>query len=288
MAFENWSTQIGKTVILAAAVAGIWMASLPQAFASDGGEVLGRLTVGGSSLSMDGYHYQETLMADLVADAVREAAGTEIAMVNAGDLTGKSLRVGDVTWEHIHNVIREDQTLAVVDITAPQLAELLEAAVSAVTVDVPTETIDREMSASAAFVSVSGISFIYNAGARSGERIMTVYDETGREIDLSDTDRTFSLAASEHMLSGGYGLPEMGIDTPLDVTLTEAVADYFRVNGEIAQCRTGRITAAGTVEGPIISQVPMLAIVGVIVVITAFRLFATRRKDEFGPVDVRG
>ena len=70
-------------------------------------------------------YYRESNIGNLVADLMREEAGSDIAMMSSGS-TRVDLNKGPVTVENVTNVFPFTDTLNVVKISGKQLDELLE------------------------------------------------------------------------------------------------------------------------------------------------------------------
>jgi len=105
-------------------------------------EVVCELPVSVPTLSTEYPGSDVSCLGCIVADAVRGASGAEVALVNSGDLAG-DLSQKTVTREDVRNVFREDRPLAVAALSAEELAQVLEHALSCIVVDSETERIDR-------------------------------------------------------------------------------------------------------------------------------------------------
>ena len=157
------------------------------------------------------------------ADAARLAAGTELAILNGGELGG-DLAAGETTWAEIQAVLPSDYPLARVTVTAEELWQMLEWGVSRTVLDEQLK-IDREASCFEGFPQVSGFRFTYDMSAPMGERVYSVTLDSSEELDRTDGEREFTLCATDYMLSGGYGypVPERPVQT-LELTCAEAMA----------------------------------------------------------------
>ena len=186
-----------------------------------------------------GCNTSEMALCDVIADATRASGGTELAIINGGDVI-HNLDGGETTWGDIRFLFSEDRALGVTEITGAELLELLEHGVSHATVDMSTETLDLEASAFDGFPQISGFSFSYDPSAPEGLRIVSMELDGGKNIT---SDMTLRLTAPIFMLEGGYGYPALEYQ-PMDVTLSEAMGRYY--GGEtLPEFRTGRITCIG-------------------------------------------
>ena len=218
----------------------------------------------------------------LAADAVRDFSGADIALVNAGDLAG-GLSAGTLTHADLASVFTEDRTLAVAEMTGGDLISVLEHAVSHVTVDPSTELVDMEASRFDGFCQISGLTFTYDASAPAGERVSRVSLSDGTELG---EDTVLTVCATSDMLGGAYGFPEFS-SSPLDATLSDALAEYLRNNPSPAYGRGDRINAIGmrkTALGiPGITRWTIFAAsVVLIVIVLFFRMRLKNYDKKFG------
>ena len=165
--------------------------------------------------------YRQCSLGDAAADALRKYLGTDIAIVNGGDLLG-NLQPGDTTTEDLNACLREGRTLAVAEITGAELYQIMESALSH-TVITDKREFDAELSAHGAFPQISGFRVSYNPGWPAGERISRM---TFQDKPVEKDDR-LTLAATVYMLDGGYDLPEIEGYTARSETLTDVMAAYI-------------------------------------------------------------
>lgn len=197
----------------------------------------------------------ETTLGLAAADALRYVSGAEIAIVNGGDLCG-GLGDGARTYGTVRAAFSEDREIAVAKVTPKQLCAMLEVGVSHIIVDSETSLIEREQSAFEGFPQVSGFWFQYDAAGPTGKRIMHVRLDGEGELDLTDDTRLITIAATSYMFAGAYSFPEMEDVSSLNVTLSEALAEYI-ASGKDADMGTGNnISTAGSRDEPLISLVP--------------------------------
>ncbi|MGI5971176.1 MAG: 5'-nucleotidase C-terminal domain-containing protein [Oscillospiraceae bacterium] len=215
------------------------------------------------------------------ADAARYFSGADFAIVNGGDLV-RDLNQGKVLWEDVEAVFAEERALAVAEITPAELKEILEESVRHIALDPVTEFIDREHSDYPGFAQVSGFSFVFDASAPAGERIFSISLPDGNGLDITDDKTLYTLAASEYMLSGGYGYESVGGHTPLNATLADALAKYVAESPEaIADGDYTRIEAIGCADDTIVLHISKPVIVlGVIVLMIVISMFIRRRPKQ--------
>ncbi len=259
------------------------------AFAYAPGDVLGELpanlfaTEGDTLESMLDSTTIESQLGRAAADAVRLAAGSDIAVVNGGDLES-NLRGGNVTWEQICSAFPEGRQLAVAEITPRELKSMLEAAVSRVVVD-DGEHIDHDKSSNGAYPQISGFTFTYDISYLPGDRVRSI-ELDGESLALDDGERLITLAATEYMLSGGYDMPAEEHEL-LDLDLRRAFAAYVASGIPEPDNSPGneRITIHGTKDFQLFDRIPgatalVLALIGIIVLAELLRGERPAGRDE--------
>lgn len=215
----------------------------------------------------------EMELCDTVADAVRSACNTQISIVNGGDFI-HNLEGGEATWGDILFLFSENRTLAVAEISGADLLEILEYGVSHAVVDMSAETLDIEASSFDGFPQISGFSFAYDPTAQVGQRIVSAELSDGT---LISADMTLTLAASEYMLSGGFGYPAVAYQST-GITLAEAMAQYFD-GGTIGDPTMRRITHIGLSDRFTVSR-SKIAFVSVAGVMACFCFGKIRKKSK--------
>ncbi len=196
----------------------------------------------------------ESLVGDVVTDAMRDRYGTDFAITNSGGL-------------------RADLTCPVVDnptdfcpppdggdheITAGSVLTVLPFGNSVVTLTVTgaelKEHLERGVSAmpgiSGRFAQVSGLCFTYDIDAAVGSRVTgAVFQNpdgtcSATAVDLT-AGSTYTLAENDFMSSGGDGYPvDIGSAVTRDL-LDQVTADYIAAKTVISPTIDGRITCVG-------------------------------------------
>lgn len=176
----------------------------------------------------------EAAIGNLVADAMRAAAGAEIALTNAGAIRGNEtypagaeLRRRDILSE-----LPFGNSIVVVEATGAELAAMLEHGFS--TVGEP----------SGRFPQVSGLRVAYSGRASPGRRL--------RSVEIGDKpvepERRYRLAANNFMLAGGDGYSMLAEGrvvvgaTDGKLVATE-VMDYVQTRKVVSPRVEGRIVA---------------------------------------------
>lgn len=240
-------------------------------------QVIGTLSQAPESITDADPTIEENELGDLVADAVKNQTGADIALINGGDFIN-SLGSGEVTYGELLDLFTENYELGLATMTPKELKAVLELSVSQLQVDTDTERIDTQNSKSEGFLQISGLLVKYDASAPVGERVLKMTLTDGTELDLEDTTTNLNVAATAYMLSGGYGYDTVSFETISDLTIAEAVADYIGENPDLQLDETDRITVIGVRGKSIIDMIsPQLLLIGCAVliffaVITQFKL----------------
>ncbi len=171
----------------------------------------------------------ETNLGDLCADALREATGADIAILNGGGIRSGIGR-GDITMGDILNVFPFNNTLCVVEATGQQILDALEWGAR----NVPDEN--------GAFLQVSGLSYeidsTVDSGCQSDENGMCTGIEGNRRVkkvrvgdEELDPGKTYSLAGSSYILidrGDGFTFFENApVLNDLDLIDHQALIDYL-------------------------------------------------------------
>jgi len=142
---------------------------------------------------------EEMPLGNLVADAIRWAAGTELAFTNGGGIRDV-LEAGDVTKGDIISVLPFGNYVVTLEVTPAILRDAMENGVSA-------------LPGGGRFPQVSGFAFTFNPDAEDGERIISI-SVNGEYLDLNDTTTVFTLATNNFIAAGGDAYA-MFVDLPV-------------------------------------------------------------------------
>lgn len=142
-----------------------------------------------------GVRTQETNLGDLVADALKAAAGSDIAVTNGGGIRA-SVDIGDITYGELNAVLPFGNLVTKIEVTGKQIVEALEFGAQSC----PT--------AAGGFLQVAGLEFEIHTYVEygKGERIQNV-KVNGAPIDLN---KTYTLATNDFMAAGGDGYEMFG------------------------------------------------------------------------------
>jgi len=172
-------------------------------------------------------------LGDLVADAMRSAAKSDVAFVSPGSLRA-DLPSGPITWGMLYSVMPFGNTVVRISMTGEQIQRLLEEQWYGANAQVPK------------ILKVSGMSYLYNGSRPAGRRVVAVYDARGGHLDAA---RRYQVAVSDFLADGGdhYGAFSEATDrAPVgrDIDVVEA---YLRaVSGNLVPPSDARITRVDT------------------------------------------
>jgi 2',3'-cyclic-nucleotide 2'-phosphodiesterase (5'-nucleotidase family) len=177
---------------------------------------------------------EETSFGDLVADAVREAAKADVALVNAGATHPATATVEGGDLEPLTGLlVCPDEKIAALSLTGQQVLQALERGLSAL----PTP--------SNGFLQVSGLKVTFAAGAPAGARVRTAtVPQTGKPVD---PQAKYRVAALLSLAKGGQGyFMVFGRDAVVetqDTGVRDALEAYASVTKRLTALQTGRLEA---------------------------------------------
>ncbi len=132
---------------------------------------------------------QETNLANLVADAIRQEAGADVALMNSGGIRGNRVYpAGPLTRRDLVSVHPFGNVVCTVELTGESLLRMLNIGVG----NLPAVT-------SGQFPAVSGVTFRVVLANRSGDRVRDLR-VNGAPVDPT---KTYTLAVPNYVLNGG-------------------------------------------------------------------------------------
>ena len=127
----------------------------------------------------------ESALGNLIADAHREAMGTDFAFVNPGGIRA-NLRAGQITWGELFTVQPFKNPLIKMELTGQQIYDLLNQQFA------PYQTYDR-------ILQVSGLSYCWDARRPDNDRIIEIR-QGGAAIDRTVT---YTVTVNSFLAEGG-------------------------------------------------------------------------------------
>lgn len=200
----------------------------------------------------------ESLVGNVVTDAMRARYNTDFAITNAGglraDMTCPTLDsptdfcppfVGpnyDITAGSILTVLPFANEVVTVEVTGAELKAQLENGVS------------RMPAINGRFAQVSGLCFTYDIDAAVGDRVTSVVYQNADGscsidvVDLSDT-AMYSLAQNDFMAVGGDGYLDLSSRMVTQELMDQVVTEVIAIGGLISPVLNGRITCTASAGG---------------------------------------
>lgn len=180
---------------------------------------------------------EETAFGNLLADALRNAAGTDAAIVHAMAFRANALiPVGTVDDTAMRNSLASpSRRIAVLKLTPAQLRGVMQRALT------------RYPNPNPAFLHVSGLTVTFDSTKPATARVVGIA-LGGKALDLADAKTQLTVAMPHELALGAVGyLADFTTDVTkslelAEVTVLDAVAKEFaRQNGEIAPAPEGRL-----------------------------------------------
>ena len=175
----------------------------------------------------------ETAFGNLLADAMREATGADIALSNGGGIRGDTVYPPGtkLTRKTVLTELPFGNKTVVLRVTGAQVRAALENGVS------------RAEHPSGRFPQVSGLAFSFDGRKLPGERVTRV---TVGGAPLDDA-RTYTLATNDFLARGGddyrvFKAAEVLVDSASGKLMAGQLIDHIVVAGTVAPAIEGRIT----------------------------------------------
>ena len=179
---------------------------------------------------------EEATMGNLIADAMRDATGADIALMNGGGIRG------DRTYDAGAKMTRRDiltelpfgNITMVTELPGSQVLAALENAVSQVE------------KGAGRFAQVSGLTFAFDASAEPGKRVSEVM-VAGAPLEEG---KTYTVAVNDYILGGGDGYSSLGGGKIITGTgggqlMANDVMAYVEKMGTVKPAVEGRIRKLG-------------------------------------------
>lgn len=176
---------------------------------------------------------QEAAIANLFADAIREATGADVSIMNGGGI--RASRIYDpgteLTRRDIQSELPFGNSTVVIEVTGQDIIDALENGFSQIE------------NGAGRFPHVSGMAVRYDPTQEPGNRVVEV-SRDGAPIDPS---ATYTLAVNDYVAGGGDGysmFPDKRrlVDEYAAILMTVQVFDYISRHGEVSPMVEGRLT----------------------------------------------
>ena len=170
---------------------------------------------------------RESNLGDIVADAMRDATGAQIAFQNGGGIRA-DIPKGPITLETVFTTVPFDNDLVSMDLTGEQIRELLERSV-----------LSENM------LQVSGIQIVYDLSKPAGAKVASV-EVAGKPMAAL---ATYRVVTNDFLASGGnqFNIFKKGRNISSGPSQRDAVADYIRKNSPMNVQARNRIVFKNSV-----------------------------------------
>ena len=192
---------------------------------------LGRITAPMNSLRTD-VRTAEIALGNVIADALRESLGADMAVVNSGSIRGyRHYAAGTVlTRKDIQNELPFGSTPMVVEITPAELTAMMEQSLSGV-----EDVAGR-------YLQISGFTVVYDLHQPVGRRVISI-SRYGEPL----TEAVYDLVITDYLKKGGDGytmFPAKDIKSVPDHVpyVSSLVSDYIERKSTIKPQVEGRLT----------------------------------------------
>jgi 2',3'-cyclic-nucleotide 2'-phosphodiesterase (5'-nucleotidase family) len=163
---------------------------------------------------------QEATLGNLVADALKSAAGTDMALVNASQIRPLDLPAGAITEEQIASALAyPDEPMARITLKGSQVRACLERGLSLV--PLPNK----------GFLQISGLKVKFDSRLASGTRVTEATTLDGKPLEAT-RDYKVAMPSSLAKGAGGYFmvLNSAPVET-LETSMKQAVVSYVSAKG---------------------------------------------------------
>ena len=185
---------------------------------------------------------EECLLGNLIADAILEETGADIALQNSGSIRA-NIDAGEITLSEMLTTLRFDHLISAFELSGADVLAALENSVSLIQLDEDNNPMVD--GASGRFMQVAGLRYVFDAAQEVGSRIVSAEVMQDGEYAAIDPAAIYSIATNDFIRAGGDGysvLADNAID-PYDYgsPLDQVVADYIAANSPISVELEGRI-----------------------------------------------
>ncbi|WP_058304686.1 bifunctional metallophosphatase/5'-nucleotidase [Gorillibacterium timonense] len=193
----------------------------------------GKAVVGHSKVELDGMRThvrtEETNLANLITDAMREEGKADLALLNGGGIR-ESISKGDITLYDVGKPLPFVNSLMTVEVEGEKIYEAIERGLRAWPYG----------SSNGGFLQVSGIAYTFDGSKPAGKRLVSV---TMNDQPL-DKEKKYKVATNDYLVTGGDNFTEFENAKRLSkgALLRDVLAAYLKEKGTVSPETEGRIT----------------------------------------------
>jgi 5'-nucleotidase len=168
----------------------------------------------------------ETNLGNLIAEALKDVAGSDVALTNGGGIR-TSIDVGDITKGEVLTVLPFGNTVRVIELTGADLIAAIENGLA------------EAPEANGAFPHIAGMTVEYDSSKEAGSRVVSLMVD-GVAVDEA---ATYTLATNDFLVAGGddYEMFEGKKVVAEFGAMDEVLIDYINANGTDGGALTDRI-----------------------------------------------
>ncbi|MBE3598215.1 MAG: 5'-nucleotidase C-terminal domain-containing protein [Limnochordaceae bacterium] len=214
------------------------MASLVQRWLAQLSEQMD-VVIGQTAVELDARNVtvraREAPLGNLVADAIRDAVGAQLAITNGGGIrTNAVLPAGPIRRKDVVAWLPFGNVVVKLELTGAQIRSALENGVSQVE------------KLAGRFPQVSGLRFGFDPSRPAGQRVTWV-EAGGKPLDET---ATYVVATNDYMANGGDGYEALKggkvlVDAAAGPIMADVVARYIESRGTVSPSVEGRIVEEG-------------------------------------------
>lgn len=189
-------------------------------------ESFGEQIVGEASVDLTKSNIKECNLGNLVADIMRLAGKSDIAIINTGGLR-ENIPKGQVTIEKIYGVYPFENMLISMDLKGKYIKEIIE----------------TTFTGSHAILQVSGLTIKYDLSKPDKEKIVEILVNNK---PLED-EKTYRVSTADFLATGGDGYESFkkGENPQNIMPIRDAIIKYFQENSPVSSEIEGRIENVG-------------------------------------------
>lgn len=191
----------------------------------------GKEVIGTAKVKLNGIRSllrsQETNLADMLADSMKEAGNADLALMNGGGIR-ESIPQGEISLYKIGKMLPFSNSLVTIELKGDMIYKAVERGLRVYPSD-----------ANGPFLQVSGIRYVFDASKNAGERLVSV-TINGKPLDRN---KYYKVATNDYMYNGGDDYKELKDAKVLSRggLLKDVLAEYIKSKGEVAPAEEGRI-----------------------------------------------
>ncbi|MDF2986927.1 MAG: 5-Nucleotidase domain protein [Eubacterium sp.] len=192
----------------------------------------GKEQVGKAAVTLDGVRSrvrsQETNLANLLTDAMRETGNADLALMNGGGIR-ESIPSGDVNLYNIGKALPFSNYLVTAEVKGEKIYQALERGIR----QYPNS------GTNGGFLQVSGINYVFDASKNAGDRVVSI-TINGEPLDKN---KNYKVALNDYIFNGGDNFTEFEDSKLLyrGELLKDVLAKYIKENKEVNPATEGRI-----------------------------------------------